>query len=323
MESIDELIKINDLEKTVNKICDFINDEIYNKFQKSGAIVGLSGGIDSAVTAALCVKALGSDKVYGLIMPEKESESTSRTHAQKFAQRFDIKTEIIDISGILSSFGVYEYKEKIVKKLFPRFNDKCRYRIVVPHKLSRIGIPFMEILDDNDILHKIKISSAEFLALTAATSVKHRVRMTLLYFHGEKNNQCVVGTTNKSEYLQGYFVKYGDGGSDIEPLVNLYKTQVYQLGRFLNIPEEILTKEASPDVWSFPVTDEEFFFSIPYDVVDLLLYAQENNLSVNDIKKFSNLSDENIENLLHTQRQKYLKSQHMREIPHMWIPNSK
>lgn len=323
MESVHDLIKIKDLEKTMNRITDFIKYEIHGRFQRSGAIVGLSGGIDSAVTAALCSKSLGADKVLGLVMPEKESDPKSLIHAQKISEKFGIKTEIVDITTILDSFGVYRYRESIIKNKFPDFNDKCKYRVVVPPKLkSTIGMPFVEILDEKNKHHKLKISTSEFLALTAATSIKHRVRMTMLYFHGEKNNLCVMGTTNKSEYLQGYFVKYGDGGSDIEPLVNLYKSQVYQLGRSLSIPEEILTKEASPDVWSFPTTDEEFFFSIPYDLVDLLLYAQENNFSVKEIQKFSNLSEENIESLLRVQNQKYTKSQHMREIPHNWMPDS-
>lgn len=319
MGSVHDLIKIKDIEKTVNKIADFIKIEVFDRFQKSGAVVGLSGGIDSAVTAALCTKALGSERVLGLIMPEKESDPTSQLHAKKLAEEHGIKAELIDITQILESFGVYQHKEQIIKKKFPNFNDECRYRIVVPPKLKNtIGIPFLEILDDKNKEHKLKISSSEFLSLTAATSVKHRVRMTMLYFYAEKNNFCVIGTTNKSEYLQGYFVKYGDGGSDIEPLVNLYKSQIYQLGKFLKVPKEILDKDASPDVWSFPTTDKEFFYSISYDVVDLLLYAQENNLSVKDIQKYSNLAVEDIENLLRIQNQKQIKSQHMREIPHSW-----
>ena len=322
MEHIPDFIKIKNLEKSVNNICDFIKNEISNKFQKSGAVIGLSGGLDSAVTAALCVKAIGHEKVLGLIMPEKESESESQVLAKQFADKYNIKTEIIDISSILDSFGVYENKEKIVKEKFPNFNNDCKYRLVVPPKFENtVGIPYLNILDDKNKQHKLKISSFEFLALTAATSIKHRVRMTMLYYHGEKNNFTVMGTTNKSEYLQGYFVKYGDGGSDIEPIVNLYKSQIYQLGQFLNIPKEILTKDASPDVWSFTTNDEEFFYSVPYETVDLILYARENNLAVKEIQKLSNLSAENIENLLRFQNQKQNKSQHMREIPHSWMPD--
>ena len=322
MEHIPDFIKIKNLEKSVDSICDFIKNEITNKFQRNGAIIGLSGGIDSAVTAALCVKAIGHEKVLGLIMPEKESELESQVLAKQFADKYNIKTKIIDISSILDSFGVYENKEKIVKEKFTNFNNDCKYRLVVPPKFENtVGIPYLDILDDKNKQHKLKISSFEFLALTAATSIKQRVRMTMLYYHGEKNHLTVMGTTNKSEYLQGYFVKYGDGGSDIEPLANLYKSQIYQLGQFLNIPKEILTKDASPDVWSFTTNDEEFFYSVSYDIVDLILYARENKLAVKEIQKLSNLSAENIENLLRFQNQKQNKSQHMREIPHSWMPD--
>lgn len=322
MESIHDLIKIKDLEKSVDKLCNFIKGEIDNKFQKYGAIVGLSGGIDSAVSASLCTKALGSDRVLGLILPEKESDPTSQIHATKLAGQLQIKSEIIDITPIVESFGVYRYKEQVIKDRFPNFNDKCKYRVVVPPKRENIiGIPFLEILDDKNVLHKLKITSSEFLTLTAATSIKHRIRMTMLYFFGEKNNRCVIGTTNKSEYLQGYFVKYGDGGSDIEPLVNLYKLQIYQLGTFLKIPQEILNKSASPDVWSFATTDEEFFYSVPYDIVDLMLYARENNLPTAKIQQLSDLSLAEVENLLKVHDQKQAKSQHMREMPHSWMPD--
>lgn len=322
MEHIHEFIKIKNIEKSVNNICDFIKNEISNKIQRSGAVIGLSGGIDSAVTAALCVRAIGTEKVLGVIMPEKESEPKSQILAKQFADKYNIKTEIIDITSILDSFGVYKNKERIVKERFPNFNSNCKYRVVVPPKFENtVGIPYLNILDDKNEQHKLKISSFEFLALTAATSIKHRVRMTMLYYHGERNNLAVIGTTNKSEYLQGYFVKYGDGGSDIEPIVNLYKSQIYQLGQFLNMPQEILTKDASPDVWSFTTNDEEFFYSVPYNIVDLILYARENNLDIKEIQKLSNLSAENIESLLRFQNQKQSKSQHMREIPHSWIPD--
>ena len=138
----------------------------------------------------------------------------------------------------------------------------------------------------------------------------------------DRNDHLVVaGTTNKSEYMQGYFVKYGDGGSDIEPLVNLYKSQIYQLGKFLNVPNEVMTKDASPDVWSYTTNDEEFFYSVPYKIVDLILYGRENNLSINEIQKHSKISIENIEKLLKFQDQKHIKSNHMREMPHGWLPD--
>ena len=322
MDQIPDFLQIKDLETTVNSITDFIKNEVFEKFQKSGAVLGLSGGIDSAVTCGLCVKSLNPEKILGLIMPERESDPQSQETAENDGKEFNIETKVIDITNILESFGVYEKKENIVKEKFPDFDSECKYRVVVPSKLeSSVGIPYLEILDGKGITHQTKISSSEFLNLTAATSIKHRVRMALLYYHAEKDHLVVAGTTNKSEYMQGYFVRYGDGGSDIEPLVNLYKSQIYQLGKFLNVPNEVMTKDASPDVWSYTTNDEEFFYSVPYKIVDLILYGRENNLSVNEIQKHLKISIENIEKLLKLQSQKQTKSQHMREIPHSWLPD--
>ena len=321
MESIHEKIRIVNPQQTIDDICDFICKEISEGFKKSGAVIGLSGGIDSAVTANLCKNALGEEKVLGIILPEKESDFESEIHARKFAENLNIRTETVDITQILETFGVYEKKENIIKEKFPNFNSNCKYRMVVPSNIENVGIPFLEILDENNVLHKLKVSSSDFLTITAATSIKHRVRMTMLYFFAEKNNYAVIGTTNKSEYLQGYFVKYGDGGSDIEPIVNLYKSQVYQLGKILKVPKEIISKDASPDVWSFSTSDKEFFYSIPYDLVDMILYAREKQLSNKEIQENSNLSVEEIEKLVHLQNQKERKSQHMREIPHSWKSN--
>lgn len=317
MNEISELIKIENIENTISEITNFIKNEIFEIYQKKGVVIGLSGGIDSAITAALCTKSIGSEKILGLILPEKESDANSKNLALQIAEKYNIDTETIDITNILESFGVYENKEKIVKQKFPNYNEKCKYRVVVPPKSENsIGMPFLEILDDQNTLHKLKISSFDFLNLTAATSIKHRVRMTMLYNYAEKNNFTVVGTTNKTEYLQGYFVKYGDGGSDIEPLVHLYKTQIYQIANFLKLPEEIINQDASPDVWSFKTSDEEFFYAVPYNIVDLILYGREKNLSISEIAKFSNLESEKIERLIQFQNQKQNKSQTMRENPH-------
>ena len=319
MEQRYQILQLKEVEKTIIELKKFLKEEIFQKFQKKGAVIGISGGIDSAVMAAICSKSVDSNQILGIIMPEKESDHESESLAKKVAKQFGIKTKTVDITSILESFEVYSKKEDIVKEKFSNFNKNCKYRVAVPSKShSSVGIPFLEILDDGNQIHQFKISSSEFLELTAASSIKHRVRMTMLYYFAEKNNYCVIGTTNKSEFLQGYFVKYGDGGTDIEPLTNLYKSQIYQIGEFLKIPDEIIKKDASPDIWSFNTNDEEFFYSVPYHVVDLILYARENKLSKSEIQKISGFSLEQIESLYKAQNQKQIKSQHMRETPHSW-----
>ena len=320
MDDMPNFLKLKNVEKSVEEISTFLHDEIFQKFHKQGAIIGLSGGIDSTVTMELCVKALGPKKILGLTMFEKESNENNKSLIDKISKNHDIKIENIDITTILDSYGVYSNREEIVKNYFPNFNSDCKYRVVVPPNFNSIGMPYLEVLDDKNKQYKLKITSSDFLSLTAATSIKHRVRMSLLYYHAEKNNLSVVGTTNKSEYLQGYFVKYGDGGSDIEPLVNLYKSQVYQIGDFLNIDHEIMINAASPDVWSYSTTDEEFFYTVPYDVVDLILYSRLNNLPISEIQKISNLSEEKIQSLIKFQNIKEQKSKHMRELPSKWEP---
>ena len=314
-----DFLQIKDIGRTISSIEKFVKDEILNEFQRKGAVIGISGGVDSAIMTSICTRSINPNQVLGLIMPEKESDPSSEIFAKKIANQLDIETKIIDITSILESFGVYDNKENIIKEKFSNFNNNCMYSVRVPSKFGNsVGIPFLEILDDENKKHQIKISASEFLNLTASSSIKHRVRMTLLYYYAEKNNFCVVGTTNKSEFLQGYFVKYGDGGTDIEPLSNLYKSQIYQIGEFLNIPKEILEKDASPDIWSLKTSDEEFFYSVPYDVVDLILYARENNMVESEIEEISDLSSDQIKKLLQFQNQKQVKSQHMRETPHSW-----
>ena len=173
----------------------------------------------------------------------------------------------------------------------------------------------MEIKDEKEEIHKIKISPNDYLTITSATNIKHRIRMSRLYYHAEKNNFLVCGTTNKVEFQQGYFVKYGDGGVDIEPLVNIFKTQVYQLADSLEIPREIIQRKASPDTWSFDVSDEEFFFSLPYEIIDLMIYAKEKSIPINEICSSLNLKENQVKRILKSQERKWNSSKTSRISP--------
>ena len=314
------VLEIENIERVIQSLQIFIHEQVNSNFRKRGVVIGISGGIDSAVAVKLCCGAVGKENVLGIILPEKESNPQSQEFAKKYCEKLGIKYEIEDITSILDSSEIYQTREKIVKKYFPDYNQSCKYRIVFSENFDSDGlsIPYLEVNDGNNQIHKIKLSLNDYFTITAATNIKHRIRMTRLYFHAEKNNFLVCGTTNKAEFQQGYFVKYGDGGVDIEPLANLYKTQIYQLGKYLEIPNEIIDRKASPDTWSFGVSDEEFFYSLPYEIVDLVLFAKEKSVTLNDICSTLDLKEEKVKRILNSIERKLQASKTSRIFPPSW-----
>lgn len=320
----EDTLNIKNIENVASELQQFIKDQVFNKFKRKGAVIGISGGIDSALTCALCSRAIGSENIIGVIMPELDSHPKSSAYAKILCEKFNIKSLLVDITPILESFRIYSTRDQIIKKYFPDFDNQSRYRIVIPSRLrsnASLSLPHLEVLDGKNQTHKIKLSLHDYLDLTAATNIKHRTRMTTLYYYAEKNHFIVAGTTNKSELVQGYFVKYGDGGVDIEPLANIYKTQVYQLSRYLGVPAEIIQREPSPDTWSFEVSDADFFYGLPYKTLDLLWFASENNIPPSEISNTMSLSLEQIQCIMDDQKKKWNSSQHMREAPPRGQPN--
>ena len=320
----ENVLEISNVEEVVGSLSEFLVEQVNKNFKKKGVVIGLSGGLDSSVIAALCVRALGSENVFGLIMPERESNPDSIILAKNLAKKLKIKTKIVDITNTLKSFDVYQIKEEIIKKYFPEFNEKTQYRIVVPHDLidrDGVGFPYLEVQNIDNVIKKIKLSYDDYLSITASTTIKHRTRMINLYYHAEKNNSLVMGTTNKTEFVQGYYVKYGDGGVDVEPLIDLFKTQVFQLARFLEIPDEIIIRKPSPDTWSLEVSDEEFFFRIPFQMFDTFWHLQENNKDVKKILTEFNLDSKQAERILKDQKRKWESSKNLRSIPPSWKSN--
>ena len=314
------ILEIKNIGDIVQSLQNFIHEQVYDNFRKRGIVIGISGGIDSAVAAKLCCDAIGKENVLGIILPEKESNPQSQEFATKYCEKLGIKYEIEDVTSILDSSKIYQTREKIVEKYFPDYNQSCEYRLVFSENFDNDGlsIPYLEVNDESKQIHKIKISLNDYFTITAATNIKHRIRMTRLYFYAEKNNFLVTGTTNKAEFQLGYFVKYGDGGVDIEPLANLYKTQVYQLGKYLDVPNEIIERKASPDTWSFDVSDEEFFYSLPYETVDLVLFAKEKSVPLNDIYSVLDLKEERVKRILNSLERKWKASKTLRVFPPSW-----
>ena len=292
-------------EKVALSLGNFIR-EYTDKLERGGVILGLSGGIDSAVIAALCVRALGPKKTLALIMPEKDSKKEHTQDALNFARELNIKAKLIDITPYLEDLGVY--------KLFPL--DKILSLGKLKGALIRKAyhfyerktgkLPFLESLSG----FKDKEFGSYLSKGNAYYRVKHRLRMILLYLYGEMENRLVVGAANKSEYKIGYFVKHGcDDATDIMPLLNLYKTQVRELARYLNIPAKIIEKPPSPDVMPGLAADEEVM-SISYEKMDLILLALEKGWKVPDIVKNLGVKEEKILYIKNMMQ----KSEHMRKI---------
>jgi NAD+ synthase len=281
----------------VKRICEFMKKTVSKDYRRKGVLVGISGGIDSALTAALSVKTFGKERVLGLILPEKESSPESEVMARELANQLGIKAETVPITPILESLGVYQKREAIVRKYFPEFIEGWKYKMAISKDtLEREGLNIFHliVIDKDGVTHKERLSLSDYLEMVAATDMKQRTRMMQLYFYAERSNYVVAGTTNKSELLQGFFVKYGDGGVDMEPIAHLYKMQVFQLSEFLGVPQEIVKRTPSPDTWSAWVSDEEFYFRVPYDLLDLLLYAHEQQIPLTDVSNVLDMPQEKI-----------------------------
>ena len=308
------------------RISEFMKKTVLKEYRRRGAVVGLSGGIDSALTATLSVKVFGRERVLGLILPEKESSPESEMFARELANRLGIKTETISMTPILQSLGVYQMREAIVKKYFSEFKDNWKYKLSISKdNLEKEGLNYFHLIvvDSVGLIQKERLSLNDHLEMVAATEMKQRTRMILLYLYAEKSNYIVAGTTNKSEVLQGFFVKYGDGGVDIEPIAHLYKTQVYQLSKFLGVPQEIVKRTPSPDTWSAWVSDEEFYFRVPYDLLDLLLYAHEQQIPLTDVSNVLDMPQEKILRFYKDFDAKNKSTWHLRVMPPNLMDRSK
>ncbi len=311
-----DILKVN-AEEEIERISSFIKQQAAS-MKRNGVVVGLSGGIDSALAAALSVKAVGADKVLGVILPEKESNPVSAEYAARHAEELGINTETIDITPVLEKFGTYEKRDAVIKSVFSEYNSECKIKITLPPDLlARDAYNFFTLVmdDGKGDIKTARLNKECLNGIVAATNTKHRTRMIHLYYYAEKKNYLECGTTNKTEVLQGDFVKYGDGGVDIEPLAHLFKTQVYQLAEYLGVVREIIERAPSPDTFSFPVSDEEFYFRMSFDKLDPLLYAWENDVDISLICDVMNLSEEQVKRAFRDFVSKNKTTWHLRQLP--------
>jgi NAD+ synthase len=301
-------------ESETNRICTFIQQQVAS-MKKDGAVIGLSGGIDSSICSFLCLRALGKSRVLGLVLPEKESNPVSEQYAKKHAGTIGLDTITDNITPTLEGFGTYQRRDKAIRDIFPEFNDNYKSKMTLPPDLltkDTFNFFTLKIKDTQGNIKTARLNNRNARNILAAANSKQITRMMYLNYYAEKNNYIVCGTTNRSEYIQGFFVKYGDGGVDVEPIAHLYKTQVYQLGDYLGIIPEIMNRPPSPDTFTYEVTDQEMHFRLSFDILDLLLYSWENKVPVSEVSEAMSLPEDQIKRALRDISSKHLATNYLR-----------
>jgi NAD+ synthase len=274
-----EVLAIDAAAETV-RIAAAIGRLVTRTLRRKGVVLGLSGGIDSSVAAALCVQALGPDRVLGLLMPEADSSPDSTRLGRLLAGTLGIRTVLEDIAPVLAAAGCYRRRDEAIRSVIPEYGERHRCKIALPDLVSgdRYAVFDVVVQAPGEPERRARLTADAYLGVVAATSFKQRARKMLEYYHADRLRFAVVGTPNRLEYDQGFFVKNGDGAADLKPLAHLYKTQVYALARHLGIPDEIQRRPPTTDTYSLEQSQEEFYFGLPLATLDLALYARNHDV---------------------------------------------
>lgn len=285
-----------DVDSAIRQLSQAIRETVLQRLRRFGVVIGLSGGVDSSVTAALCVKALGKERVFGVFMPEEDSSGDSLSLGRQLAERLGIATAVEDIAPVLRALGCYSRRDEAIRKVIPEYAAGWKSKIVLPDLLAGPYYSLYSVVAQSPAgtLYKARLTKEAYLGVVAATNFKQRTRKMVEYYHADRLWYAVAGTPNRLEYTQGFFVKNGDGAADFKPIAHLYKTQVYQLGRYLGVPDEILHRPPTTDTYSLEQSQEEFFFSVPLETLDLCLYGRNHDIDPAEVAKVVNLSEEQV-----------------------------
>jgi NAD+ synthase len=314
-----DILIIQDIKGECEKITDKLRENVLHRLHRMGGVVGISGGIDSSVTLALSALALGADNVQGIMLPEKDSSGDSARLAQKLADKVGVKAITENITGALKGFGCYQRRDEAVKKIFPEY-DPTTYKMKIGIKNSGLytNLPpifSVTIIDSKGKEQSKRLPANEFKQIEAASNFKQRCRMSMLYYHAERLHYAVIGTPNKHEVEQGFFVKYGDGGADVMPIGHLFKTQVYQLAHYMGIPQEIIDRTPTTDTYSAEQTQEEFFYQLPFAEMDLLWYAYENSYDPAKVAPVMGMTVEQVKSVFINFERKFRTTEYLRMGP--------
>lgn len=296
-----------------------LKDAVAFKLKKRGAVVGVSGGIDSSVVLALCAKTFGPEKVLAVMMPEKDSSPESKELATLLCEKFSVPYLVEDITGAVNGFGCYQRRDEAVKRVFPEYDPKTyKMKIVLnsdKEAKGKLNLFYLTIILPDGTVKSQRLPLAEYLQIVAASNFKQRSRTNMLYYHAEAKNYAVIGTGNKNEHEQGFFVKYGDGGADVKPIAHLFKTQVYQLAEFLGVPEEIRKRTPTTDTYSAEQTQEEFFYKMPFEIMDRIWDGWEKGVTSEVIAKVLQIPQTQVDVTINDIKQKIQTTEYLRQEP--------
>jgi NAD+ synthase len=286
-----------DAAQEVARIEAIIREMVFSRLKRRGVVVGLSGGIDSSVVAALSARAVGKDRVLGLFMPEQESADESLALGRRLADALGIQTVLEEIGPILTAAGCYRRRDDAIREMLPEYADGYKCKIVHPNILKQDGYAIYSVVVESPagVRTQARMTAAAYLGVVAATNFKQRTRKMMEYYYADRLQYAVAGTPNLLEYDQGFFVKNGDGAADFKPIAHLYKTQVYQLAAHLELPAEIRQRPPTTDTYSLSQSQEEFYFSLPYDKMDLCLYGKNHAIAPAEVAVAAGLTTEQVE----------------------------
>lgn len=290
-----DILKI-DVHEEIGRICAFIQDTLQNFLRKKGLIVAVSGGVDSAVCAALCAKAIGRQHVMILFLPERDSSSASLRLGSEVAAALDVRNVTEDITAMLEATGCYRRQMDAIRKVFADYQSDWKHKLTIPSILEgdRLNLTRLTVQPPTGDVRTDRMPVDSYLQLVAATNFKQRIRTMMTYYHADRLNYAVCGTPNLLEFDQGFFVKVGDGSADLKPIAHLYKSQIYELANVLGIPNEIRNRPPTSDTFSMPQTQEEFYFALPYNTMDLCLYGMNHNVPPEDVAAAVGLTSEQV-----------------------------
>jgi NAD+ synthase len=293
-----EILRI-DPAAEAERITTSIRDMVFHRLRRKGTVVGVSGGIDSSVVAFLCARALGNNHVLALFTPEDESSGDSLRLGKLIAETLGVRSIVESIGPVLRAARCYERRDDAVRLIVPEFGEGHKCKIVLPGIADggQYAIFSVVVQSPDGQTRKVRLSAEAYLGIVAATNFKQRARKMMEYYHADLLQYAVAGTPNRLEYDQGFFVKNGDGAADFKPIAHLYKSQVYQLASYLGVPEEIQRQPPTTDTYSLPQSQEEFYFMMPLEQMDLCLYGRNHAISAVELAPALGMNEQQVERI--------------------------